>query len=334
MATTIWCSFRKEISALFCRGYSSRAFITSGYLSKVDMGRELSSRHLHDLRIKTQSDSYTMRSLMIDDFGQQRAVPYVDEGSEGTPIVILGGTAQTINTFTTHIKPMSKSNRVIVMELRGQGSNQLQSSYARMHQHVVDVHEVLRKLQVSKIYLCGFSFGGRVAIAFAAHHSEMVEKLSVTGISMSRPKLGEMIIKSWEDALRRGNMRECAWSFILNGYSSSFIEKYYSKLESFIEMVVAANDPNKLYDLIRLSHNTDGPDAEYTTSVCAPRVRCPTQIIAATDDRIAGYQSCLDLAKHIRTCPSIISLEAGHLAPFEHPMQWRRAVLDFFLKNN
>lgn len=307
--------------------------VTSFTRSFVDASTPL-RRCVHHHGTKLYSGSYTMRTLLLDDHGDTRGVTYVDEGKcsgSSPPIVILGGTAQTINTFTLHIKPLAKLTRVIVVELRGQGSTDLKSEHASMKQHVSDVRSILSALGLRSANLAGFSFGGRVALAFAAHHPTFVNKLSLTGVCHTRPKLGELIIRSWADALQRGNLRECAWSFVINGYSNGFIEHYHAKLPSFVDMVVSGNDPRKLHDLIRLSHSTDEGDAPFAISTCTPKVQCPTQVIAAAEDRIAGYQATLDLAQRISSCTSTVSMQAGHLAPFEQPLVWRKAVSDFFL---
>jgi pimeloyl-ACP methyl ester carboxylesterase len=294
----------------------------------------LKTRSVHYHKLKSYSDSFEIRSLDIEDFGRKAKAFYIDEGPRdfsSPPMLIIGGTAQTISTFTMHIKPLAKLGRVIFIELRGQGSTELASEHAHMKQHVEDLHNILAELGLQRVNLVGFSFGGRIALAYAAHHPAQVNKLSITGVCYSRPKLGELILKSWAEALQRGNLRDCAWSFLLNGYSPAFIEKYFANFSSFVDMVVTANKVEKLYDLIRLSHASDKEDLPYGVIACTARIRCPTQIIAATEDRIAGYNECLELGRRIDTCVSSISLSAGHLAPFEQPSQWRKALTDFLL---
>jgi pimeloyl-ACP methyl ester carboxylesterase len=41
--------------------------------------------------------------------------------------------------------------------------------------------------------LQGFSFGGRVSLAIAANHPQLVKRLSVTGVPLERPALGECV---------------------------------------------------------------------------------------------------------------------------------------------
>eukprot|EP01031_Cornospumella_fuschlensis_P028100 gene28100-33932_t len=287
------------------------------------------ARHPSKAGVKQYSASFEVKHLFIEDFGKRSRVSYIDEnpsGHSGHPLVIVGGTAQTINTYTMHIKPIAKSRRLVIIEMRGQGSTELDTRYATMRQHVEDLHAVTEALGIRTLDLSGFSFGGRLAIAFAAHHPGKVARLSVTGVPLHRPRLGALVLRSWQEALQRGNLRDCAWSFILNGYSSEFIEKYADKLPGLVDMVLEANKVERLYDLVRLS-GEGGP--EYAVPHCAPLIQCPTQIIAATEDRIAGHESVLDLQGVVRNVTNVTSLRAGHLAPFEQPVAWRKALLDF-----
>ena len=50
-------------------------------------------------------------------------INYIDIGQDDIlpPLVILGGTAQTINSYGPHILNISKSRRLIIPELRCQG---------------------------------------------------------------------------------------------------------------------------------------------------------------------------------------------------------------------
>jgi pimeloyl-ACP methyl ester carboxylesterase len=285
------------------------------------------------VRVKPYSDSYALKTLdMLDVDGTQKKVYYVDEeppaGSSSLPLVIIGGTAQTVNTFLSHIQAIRKKRRLVIIEMRGQGQTDLDSSRCTMQQLVDDFSIIMSKLQLPSIHLAGFSFGGRVALAFAATHPEIVNKLSITGVAVQRPFVGKMILKSWTDALSRGNMRECAWSFLLNGYSEPFLNKHQEKLLPYLDLIVAGNKQERLFDLLRCSHVTSDDDP-FSVKRSAERVSCPVQIIAGRFDRIAGCNEVLALSEIIANS-SCVTLDTGHLVPFEDPMTWRKSILDFF----
>mmetsp|Transcript_25098 Transcript_25098/g.41812 ORF Transcript_25098/g.41812 Transcript_25098/m.41812 type:complete len:343 (-) Transcript_25098:1997-3025(-) len=272
---------------------------------------------------------------------------YLDTGTinDYAPVVILPGTAQTIDTFTPHINQIAKSRRLLIPELRGQGTRtSLDSAHATMEQHVEDLAQLCTALNLESIDLAGFSFGGRVALAMAAHHPTRVNKLSITAVPLQRTVFGRVVLDSWIDGLSANNIRECAWSFLINGYSVDFVVQNADRLPMYVDMVVDNNDPKRVYDLIRLSHDED-PNSVYSVPQCARRVRCPVQVIGATEDRIAGVDQVRQLADCINSSASATKttngasnnvaiqyheMNTGHLAPFENPLTWRKCVMEFF----
>ena len=122
-----------------------------------------------------------------------------------------------------------------------------------------------------------------------------------------------MILKSWEEGLAAGNIKECAWSFLLNGYSGSFIEKHYKKIPDFVNNIVKANNATSLYHLLALSHISD-PTDKFSTLSCAEIIKSiskiPVQIIAANQDRIAGTDSVKQLADLI-SCVEFEVMSSG-----------------------
>lgn len=284
-------------------------------------------------QVKLYSSSYELKRIPIEDVnGVKARVSFIDEDQSATatgkpPLVILGGTGQTINTFTPLIQGLKRNRRLVIIEMRGQGQTELDSTHCNMPQLIKDLEVILRNINIkTPIHLCGFSFGGRVAVTFAAHHPTLVAKLSITGVPLRRPPLGKLIIQSWEDALSRGNIQECAWSFVLNGYSKNFINQNHNKLHNFMEFVIKSNKIHNLHNLIKFSHQDYG-DA-YNFERCAQSIVCPTQIIAAKEDRIAGYSETLGLANVI-LLSQVETMETGHLAPFENTNLWRSHVLKF-----
>ena len=271
---------------------------------------------------------------VLDVDGVERNMRYLDIGNDNSlpPILILGGTAQTISTFYPHVRPISRARRLIIPELRCQGETDLLSQYATIQQHIKDLDILLKIINVYKIHLAGYSFGGRIGIAFCANYGTIVSKLSVTAVPLKRPMLGNLILKSWQDSLERNNLRDCAWSFMLNGYSNIFLEKYSDRIPSFVDIVIKNNkDPKNLLDLLINSHVSD--EDPFSVMKCSQKITCPTQIIGAKHDRIAGLIAVSELAKFITETNSNViyhEVDTGHLAPFEQPNQWRKLILDFF----
>lgn len=121
-----------------------------------------------------------------------------------SPLVLLGGTSQVINSWIGHHRQLSKERNLINYELRGQGRhNTLNLNNVSIPQHIKDFENlIVDKLRISKpVDLCGFSFGGRVALAIAAKKPNLVRRVVLTGVPLTRNAEGRLIFRGWLNAL-------------------------------------------------------------------------------------------------------------------------------------
>ena len=277
---------------------------------------------------------------LVDYDGVRRRVAYVELGagsSAGKELVILGGCAQTAESFMSHFPALEralKDWRVIIPEFRCQKNTHLLTRNATMETLCADLESMIYELGLERPNLAGFSFGGRVALGFAASRPHLVgDKLSLTGVSAGRGGLGDLIIEGWRDSLRKGDMNGTAWSFVINGYSREYLERHsVDWLKTHVRSVADSADPGKLLDLIYYSHEDDNRDTTFGVRQSASRLtQKKIQIIAAEEDRIASAQGSARLHEELRDRNDCmyVEMEGGHLVPFENPRAWRNLILDF-----
>ena len=308
------------------RGRSGRALHTGSKRRSTD--------DLPDIRGRP------LKLRIVDVDGVLRDMNILDTADGGNkqlrPLLLLAGTAQTIGTYAGHIRELSNDRRLIIPELRCQGKTELLPEHANIEQHTKDLLQLLDRLGLEKVDLVGFSFGGRVALSVAAKHPSRIKSLSITGVPLKRTSLGVLILESWRDGLSQSvpQMRACAWSFVLNGYSASFVERYSGKMTSVVDQIVAANDPLKLATLIAQSHIADDSHP-FSVPSCAAQIVSRTQVISAGEDRIAAPHTVKQLADAISGVSEYVEIpNAGHLVPFEQPTAWRKALIRFFDQGN
>lgn len=116
---------------------------------------------------------------------------YRDEG-QGTPIVLLHGTAASLNTWDGWSAELSKNYRVLRLDLPGFGLTGPNAT----HTYSIDYYSglllhFLDSLGIAQAHLAGSSLGGQIAFDFAANHPERVQKLilvSPTGFTNANDK--------------------------------------------------------------------------------------------------------------------------------------------------
>lgn len=300
----------------------------------------------------------TSKVLMDDIDGVQRELLFLDTSApspadlhsgtaaavDNNPLVILCGTAQSIPTWTLHLRQLAKTRRVLIPELRAQGrTTQLLVEHCTLAQHVQDLRQFLTRVVASgkQVDLVGFSLGGRIGLSFAEAHPELVGSISVTGVPHERPFLGQLILRSWLAGLEGAEYHKTSWSFFENGVTANFMKRNQRSLPRMVEDVMHANCSVRLRHLLEkaLASGALGMSSVDSSPASSGQLRlhCRAQVIAADEDRLAGNGSEERLAQVIEAHHAVPGARCrldrisscGHLAPFERPAEWRRLVVNF-----
>jgi pimeloyl-ACP methyl ester carboxylesterase len=104
---------------------------------------------------------------------------YYEEYGKGSPLVLIHGAASTVQTtFGRLIPELSKTHRIIGVELQAHGhSDNRDGRPVSFEQDAADVVELLRQLHIESADFFGFSNGGTTALEIAIHHPALVNKL-------------------------------------------------------------------------------------------------------------------------------------------------------------
>ena len=100
----------------------------------------------------------------------------------GQPLVILHGLFGSSDNWRGLAKQLAKQVQVITVDLRNHGysPHSPEQNYQLM---VDDLVELLDELSLKKVDIIGHSVGGKVAMAFAQHYQNRVNKLVVVDIA-------------------------------------------------------------------------------------------------------------------------------------------------------
>lgn len=102
----------------------------------------------------------------------------VHGNGSGEPLVLLHGSYMTItNNWTGWIAELSKTRRVVAVEMQGHGRTADISREFSYEALADDVAALLDHLRITRADLLGYSMGGGVAMQVAIRHPEKVRKL-------------------------------------------------------------------------------------------------------------------------------------------------------------
>lgn len=103
-------------------------------------------------------------------------VHYQEKGS-GTPLILIHGYTSSVYSWKDVFEPLSKSFRVIAVDLKGFGfTGKPDGDYTRRAQAML-IAGLLDHLKIEKAWLCGSSMGGEVALNFARQNPQRVAGL-------------------------------------------------------------------------------------------------------------------------------------------------------------
>lgn len=115
---------------------------------------------------------------------EHKGVPvfYEDQG-KGAAIVLLHGFLENISMWKDIVPILSKSHRVISIDLLGHGKTPCLGYVHTMDLMAEAVHAVLKPLRLRKVILIGHSMGGYVSLAFAEKYLEKVKGICLMNSS-------------------------------------------------------------------------------------------------------------------------------------------------------
>ena len=109
---------------------------------------------------------------------------YYETYGEGQPIIMLHGNSETHEIFDKLIDELKNEYKVYAIDSRchGKSENLMEISYNTMRD---DIIEFIKKLNIEKPILYGFSDGGIVGILIAIKEKNLLSKLIVSGANIN-----------------------------------------------------------------------------------------------------------------------------------------------------
>ena len=188
---------------------------------------------------------------------------YYEVHGDGRPLVLLHGSFMTIDlTYGQVIPELSKTRRVIALELQGHGRTADIDRPITFESMADDVAELLKYLKVESADVFGYSMGGTVALQVAARHPEAVRKLIIASAVFKSdgwsPETRAAIANLKPEVLER-----------------TPIKKEYDRL---------APDPKHFPQFVEKVKQVSATPFDFTAE--AKSLQCPTLIILGDSDGI------------------------------------------------
>ncbi|MBD3264502.1 MAG: alpha/beta fold hydrolase [Candidatus Omnitrophica bacterium] len=238
-------------------------------------------------------------------------VPYRVYG-EGEDIICLNGIQQSMAMWFSFVQHFEKKYRITLFDFPYQGNNNNNNGSLNLSldEQVSILKSLIEELGIEKSTICSASWGGVVALLFAVHFPDFVDRLILASIGM-RPNA------FMKDTILEGinadeSDRERMAKIIINRFGGNLPEKI--KLQITKQFKSMSGKRLKAFCEHGLSIVSAGP---LNARVPLSQVEKNTVIIYGENDKIIDYADVEDLAFRMSDCTIKTIPSVGHFLHLE-----------------
>ncbi|MEH7113589.1 alpha/beta hydrolase [Neobacillus niacini] len=248
------------------------------------------------------------------------AVSYLEEGT-GSPIVLLHGFCGNKEYWENLITTLSKSSRVIALDLPGHGESSNLEGNITIEDIADHIKMLLDYLNVKQVTMFGHSLGGYIALAFAEKYSQMLNGFSLIH-STAFPDSEEA--KKGREAGVKKVEKEGIPAFI-DGlvpklFSPENVEKNHTAIQTAKEIGYNTSSQGAMKTLIAMKNR---PDRNFVLESAI----IPVLLIAGEHDQIIPSEKTFSISKP--TIKQVLLKDSGHMSMYENPTALINNMKDF-----
>lgn len=235
---------------------------------------------------------------------------------------------QTLASWGAQIRPLSERREVVAYEARGQGTTELSLADCSLQQQVADFAALHAALGFDgPVDVCGFSFGGRLALAIAATVPELVNRLVLSGVALDRGIVGRLIVRGWLACLATGDLEALARVSLPDILGPTYLAANEKLIDPMVRATVERNRHAGVLALMRATLDLP-PDSPWGTLPLAQRAAGKHEVlcVGGSLDRLAAPDEIAALADVLGGRHAIIE-GVGHTIAIEAAAAWRELAL-------
>ena len=250
---------------------------------------------------------------------------FYELAGEGEPLVLLNGIMMTTQSWVLQKRALIDRFQLVMHDFRGQMRSAKPPGPYTLQMHVDDLAALLDHLGIERALFAGTSYGGEIAMMFAAQHPHRVAKLAVIAcVSEVGPELTAKI-DSWARAARDASPEEFYDTTVPYNYSPEFRATQPEMLEQGRKRI--AGLPPEFFrafaDLVEAFRHLDVTDD-------LPKITAPTLVVAAEGDALKPLPYSRLIAERIPNAELRV-IGGGHAAVIENAEAVNAALLAFFI---
>ena len=247
-------------------------------------------------------------------------IRYSDQG-DGAVCVLLHGYLESIEIFDIITSELSKSARVICIDLPGHGKSDLKMEHVSIEDMADAVYTVIQSLDIDVIHLMGHSMGGYVALAFADKYADKLASFSFLHSTANADTEEKKSNRAREiEFIRKGKKELICSTAVPNTFSKNNQEAFSDEINGLTEIASKTKDDGIVAALNAMMNR---PDRNKTLR----ELSIPKFSFIGKEDNFIPFDKGMAWAKDNGMQP-IIFKHSGHMSFVEEKEKCIEAVLD------
>ena len=245
-------------------------------------------------------------------------IHFLEHGEDGPTLVLIPGITSPAVTWAFVSERLSAFAKVVTLDNRGRGlsSGGPNLSY-RLADYAADAAGLIRALEIENPIALGHSMGGRIAVALAATHPELVDRLILADPPVSGPgRRAYPLPLDWYlegiDLAARGK------TVPATGPLATWNEEQLALRAQWLPTcdVTAISESRRSFD-------------EEDIHALMPSIECATLLICAGNGGTITAEEEQEIVGLIDDCRSIRIPDAGHMIPWDDVDAFTAAIRGF-----
>jgi pimeloyl-ACP methyl ester carboxylesterase len=260
---------------------------------------------------------------------------YVESGNSEHTLLLLHGISSSIEFYEQVIPLLSKSFRVIALDLLGFGlSDKPQGKKYSLELYASLIHDFLEKTESigEKLSATGHSMGGKYLLASALLYPGTYNKLVLSSTD------GFIHVPSYVSAISLPLVRNVMKSLLTRkSVSKKMFDLAFHNIsnvnaESYRKILNVARDPGSFDTVMALNRNLTKLDLTRTgLRQRLGELNVPVLIIWGDHDRYFAPEIAQTVKNEIPAAKLVMFEECGHSPMLEYPEKFSRTITEFIL---
>jgi len=256
-----------------------------------------------------------------------KPVFYETDGS-GKPVIILNGIMMSTKSWIPFLPTLTEHFQVIRVDFfdQGQSAKLPGETYTQTIQ-VELLKALIMHLKLATVNIVGISYGGEVALAFAAQYPSMVERLIVFNSTAYTSSWLKDIGRGWIAAGRTKDGEHYYNTTIPVIYSPYYYQSridWMNRRKAFL--IPVFSDPGFLGQVERLTLSAES----YDIRPVIKEITMPVLLVSAEQDYLTPVDNQEYLHQNLPNSEWVLLPLAGHASMYEKPLLFTSLVVGFF----